>query len=174
MQITRSIIINAPIEKVWRITAHEFDQVDTWSSGVSMSDVAEVDQSADAADMAGRVCLTAYGKCYEIFEAYDEQQHTFTYQAQFEKQPPGVKTARNTWRLKAISDAQTRFTMTTQTELNLFPGLLMRIPMRLQIPRVLTMNLEEAKHYIETGNPHPRKVAAMQKAVQSVSGPSTI
>ena len=174
MQITRSIIINAPLEKVWEITAHNFDKVDQWSSGVSLSGVAEVESSADEANMAGRVCMTAFGKCFELFEVYDEEQHTFTYKAQFEKTPPGVKSARNTWRVEAISDSQTRFSMSTQTEFNLFPGLLIRIPFRLQIPRVLNMNLEEAKHFIETGKPHPRKVTAMQRAKRSVSSPSAI
>lgn len=166
MKITRYIIINAPVEKVWQVVAHDFDKVDEWSSGVSLSDVAEVTSSIDEADMAGRMCLTAYGKCYEIFESYDEQRHTFTYKAQFEKSPPGVKSARNTWRVEEISNSQTRFTMSVNTELNLIPGLLLQIPMRLQIPRVLNMNLEEAKHFIETGKPHPRKLATMPKAAR--------
>lgn len=166
MKITRYIIINAPVEKVWQVVAHDFDKVDEWSSGVSLSDVAEVTSSIDEADMAGRMCLTAYGKCYEIFESYDEQWHTFTYKAQFEKSPPGVKSARNTWRVEEISDSQTRFTMSVNTELNLIPGLLLQIPMRLQMPRVLNMNLEEAKHFIETGKPHPRKLATMPKAAR--------
>jgi hypothetical protein len=169
MNITRSTIIKAPLEKVWKVTAHEFDKVGEWSSGVSLSDIAEGNSPTDEAGMAGRICITAFGKCYEMFESYDEQRHAFTYKAQFEKTPPGVLSARNTWSVEAISDSQTRFTMNAQTELNLFPGLLLRIPMRLQIPRILDMNLEEAKHYIETGKPHPRKLAAMQKAAASTS-----
>ncbi|MEM7112135.1 MAG: SRPBCC family protein [Chloroflexota bacterium] len=175
MQITRSILINAPLEKVWHVLAHNFDQVDQWSSGVSLSGIAEADSSArdsasvEDAGMAGRMCLTAFGKCYEIFEAYDEQEHTFTYRAQFDKPIPGVKSARNTWRVEAVSPSQSRFTMTGQTELNLFPGLLMGILFRFQVPKVLKENLEEAKHYIETGKPHPRKIKAMQKAGNSVS-----
>lgn len=174
MQITRNIIINAPIKKVWQVFAHNFDKVGDWSSGVSLSDVAEVPPVTDEAAMAGRVCMTAYGKCYELFEVYDEQQHTFTYKAQFEKTPPGVKSARNTWRVEAISKSQTRFIMTSQTQLNSFPGLFLYIPYRFFVPRILKMNLEEAKHFIETGKPHPRKVAAMQKAAQSVSSPSIV
>lgn len=172
MRITRSIIINAPLENVWHVLAHNFDKVDEWSSGVSLSGVAEVDSSATGADIAGRMCMTAFGRCLEIFEVFDEQQHTFTYRAQFDKPIPGVKSGHNTWRVEAISDSQSRFSMTAQTELNLFPGLLLRIPFRLQVPKVLTENLEEAKHYIETGKPHPRKVAAMQKSANSVSQPS--
>ncbi|MEM7344170.1 MAG: hypothetical protein AAF485_07995 [Chloroflexota bacterium] len=110
----------------------------------------------------------------ERFETYDEQQHTFTYVAEFEKSIPGIKSARNTWRVDAISDTQTRFTMSSKTEFNLLPGVLMRLPLRFQVPRILKKNLQEAKYYIETGAPHPRKVAAMQKAGQAVSSPSTV
>ena len=168
MLITRDIMIDAPLETVWKVAAHDFDKVDEWSSGVSLSDVAESDLDTAAGDMAGRVCLTAFGKCYEMFEQYDEQGHTFTYKAQFEKKPPGIKRARNTWRVEAQSASQVRFSMTVETELNRFPGILMWLPMRLQIPRVLDMNLQELKHYIETGKPHPRKLVAMQKAAAAV------
>ena len=109
-----------------------------------------------------------------MFEVFDEQNHTFTYRAQFENTVPGVEVARNTWRIEAISDSQTRFSMSSQTEFNIFPGLFFRLPLRFQLPRILSMNLEEAKHYIETGKPHPRKVAAMQKVAQSASSFSTV
>ena len=174
LRVFTTPIINAPLEKVWKVTAIDFDKVDEWSSGVSASGIADGDAPTDEAEMGGRFCMTAYGKCFEMFESFDEAAHTFTYKAQFENTIPGVKRASNTWRLEAISDAQTRFSMTSQTELNVFPGLLMRIPFRFQIPRVLNMNLEEAKHFIETGKPHPRKVEAMQKVTNSVSSPSTI
>ncbi len=174
MQIARSIIINAPLEKVWNILAHDFDKVDAWSTGVSSSGVAKIETTNTNAPIAGRVCMTAFGKCYELFEMYDEENHTFTYKAQFDKTPPGIKSGRNTWSLEAISATQTRFTMRGQSEFNLFPGLFMRLPMRFFVPRVLKQNLEEAKHFIETGKPHPRKLKAMQKASQPISTPKAV
>lgn len=130
MRTTRSITINAPIEKVWKIIAHEFDKVDRWASGV----------------MAGRVLMTPFGKCYERFEKFDEQQYTVTYVAQFEKKPSGLKSTRNTWSVETISSSQVRVTMSARSELNLFPGLLMQLPMRFQVPRTLDMNLESPIH----------------------------
>ena len=63
--------------------------------------------------------------------------------------------------------------MTAQTEFNRFSGFFLYIPFRLRVPKVLKENLEEAKHYIETGKPHPRKVAAIQKVNTAVSQPKT-
>lgn len=163
MNVTRSIIINEPLATVWHKAAHEFDKIDEWASLVSQSDAAEGDIPAEEADMAGRVCLTPFGKSYEMFQHYDEDQHMFTYAALIEKTPPGLKGGTNTWTVEAVSDTQTRLTMSTENEFNLFPGVLMRLPMRLQMPRLLDLNLEEIKHWIETGQPHPRKVKAMQK-----------
>ena len=174
MKIVRSIIINAPVDKVWKVLAWDFEKVHEWASDVSSSGVAQVPSQTDKADMPGRILETSFGTCYEIFESYDEIGHTFTYKAEFENAVPGVTSARNTWHVETISDTQTRFSMTNQTEFNVFPGLFLRIPLRFQLPRILKMNLEEAKHYIETGKPHPRKVAAMQKGAKSISSPSTI
>ena len=164
MNVTRSIVINAPLETVWHTAAHEFDKIGEWASLVSESDIAEGEVFDDDMDMAGRVCMTPFGKSYEMFETYDEKRHTFSYVGRTEKTPPGLKSGRNTWTVEAVSASQSRLTMRVDMELSLFPGMFMRIPMRMQMPRLLDMNLEEIKHYIETDKPHPRKVKAMQKA----------
>jgi len=164
MNVTRSIIIDAPLATVWHKAAHEFEHISEWASLVSASSVADGAPPTDKADMAGRVCTTPFGQSYEMFTSYDESRHTFTYEGIVEKTPPGMKGGSNTWTVEAVSDTQARLTMSADMELNLFPGLLMQIPMRLQMPRLLDMNLEEIKHWIETGQPHPRKVKAMNKA----------
>ncbi len=164
MNVTRSIVIDAPLDKVWKTAAHDFDKIAAWASLVSASDAAEGSAPVDGPDMAGRVCTTSFGKSYEMFEAYDEERHTFTYAGRAEKQPGFIKRGANTWTVDAVSKTQSRLTMSADIELNLFPGVLMRLPLAFQMRRVLDWNLEEIKHYIETGKPHPRKLKQRQAA----------
>ena len=164
MNITRSIVIDAPIDKVWQTAAHDFDKIDAWASLVHRSEADESKAPVSDSSMAGRVCQTPFGKSYETFEMYDEKRHTFRYAGKAEKQPPFVKRGANTWTVEAVSSAQSRLIMSVDMELNLFPGQLMRLPMTAQLRKVLDWNLEEIKHYIETGKPHPRKLKAMSKA----------
>jgi len=162
MKITRRIIINAPIEDVWHTSAIEFDKIGQWSSGVDGSSALQEQASVDGADMSGRVCLTNFGQTYETFIDYSEEEHRFTYQVEADAMPFFVREAFNTWKLTVVSDNQTELSMSADLHLNMFPGVLMHLPMTLQGQRALQNNLEELKHYIETGQPHPRKLEAMQ------------
>ena len=52
----------------------------------------------------------------------------------------------------------------------LFPfNLVMTLPMKLQIGKLLTFAVEELKHYVETGKPHPRKVKASAETVKAAA-----
>lgn len=158
MKISRSIVIDAPLDRVWKTAAHDFAEIDRWASLVHSSKAERATPPVAGAAVAGRVCETPFGTSHETFEAYDEERHTFTYAGRAEKQPAFLKRGSNTWSMEAVSESRTRLTMTGDIELNLFPGTLMRLPMRLQMRRVLDWNLQEIKHYIETGRPHPRKL----------------
>lgn len=164
MNITRSIIIDAPLDTVWHTAAHEFDQISVWASLVSDSEAATDGETPAGADLSGRVCSTPFGKTYEQFETYNEADHSFTYAVSFDKMPGFIKKTTNTWKVEAVGTTQSRLSMSADMDLNLFPGSLMRLPMSFQMGRTLVLNLEEIKHYIETGKPHPRKVKQLEKA----------
>lgn len=164
MNVTRHIIIDAPLDKVWDVAAHEFDNISAWASLVFDSKATPGTPAVSGPEMAGRVCDTRFGKTSERFQTFDAKTHTFSYTASAENQPGFIKSGSNTWTLEAVSSVQTRLSMAADMELNLFPGLLMRFPMSFQMGKLLDMNLEEIKHYIETGRPHPRKAEAMRTA----------
>lgn len=163
MNVTRSIEINAPLDKVWQVSAHQFDNISVWASLVSESEAIAGQAPLDGPNMAGRACNTSFGKTSEVFQTYDEKNHSFTYAVDSEGQPGFIKNGSNTWKAERLSSNRSRLSMSIDMELNLFPGALMRLPMSFQMRKLLDMNLEEIKHYIETGKPHPRKVKAMQK-----------
>jgi len=51
---------------------------------------------------------------------------------------------------------------------SLFPGLFLAPLFKLQMGRISTQSLEELKYYVERDQPHPRKLKAQQKHIQSL------
>ncbi len=165
MRVSRSIDIDAPIDQAWRIAAHDFDQISRWASLVSSSSAAQGSAPGPGGpEMTGRVCQTRFGASSETFTAYDEQARTFTYAAEAEGQPGFIQEAFNTWALEPTGRQSCRLTMTIDMRLNRGFNTIMKLPMTVQMRRLLDLNLEELRYFIETGLPHPRKVAAMEKS----------
>ena len=123
MNITRRIIIDAPLNAVWKTAAHDFYKNDAWASSVHTSEMDKAKTPLGDSDMAGRVCKTSFGNAYETFEIYNEKEHTFRYVGRLENQPPFLKRAANTWTVDKVSDSKSRLTMSLDLELNLFPGM---------------------------------------------------
>ncbi|MEM6929994.1 MAG: SRPBCC family protein, partial [Myxococcota bacterium] len=72
--------------------------------------------------------------------------------------------ATNRWTVEPIDANRARLTMTVEMETRGVLGALMKPMMRFGMGRLLRENLEEIKHYIETGSPHARKRAANERA----------
>lgn len=150
MKRARSILIHAPLERVWAIAAQEFAGISAWASNVLASRPL---QEAD-----GRVCQTPQGQATERLLHVDPDAHTFTYEIRAAFMPGFVERAVNTWSLTSEGAHQTRLTMEAEMTLSGAVGWLMGWPMRLGMGRLLCDNLEELKHYIEhDGEPHERK-----------------
>ncbi|HAS47198.1 MAG TPA: hypothetical protein DCS93_42340 [Microscillaceae bacterium] len=160
--INRSIQINVPREQLWEITAHYFDKVDRWISGVNHSTGSG--QGIEGAVCHERTCLPSYKGFKETSEkiiAYDDENYVFTYQVA--RGLPGfVKYAKNTWTHEAKGNA-TLITMQVSMQVQGVMGFLMKGLMRKNMSKILQEALEELKVYAETGQVHSRKKAAMKK-----------
>lgn len=79
--------INAPAEDVWAALAHEFAEIDKWSSTVSESraiDASEVPDGwevAPTAPIPGRETTSPAGAFREIFTMYSDENMEFTFRA---------------------------------------------------------------------------------------------
>ncbi|OJJ20193.1 hypothetical protein BKI52_17115 [marine bacterium AO1-C] len=160
--INRSIQVNVSREQLWEITAHNFDKVDRWISGVNHSTGSG--QSTEGAICDERTCVPSYKGFKETSEkiiAYDEENYAFTYQVA--RGLPGfVKYAKNTWTHEARGNA-TIITMQVSMQVQGLMGFLMKGLMRKNMDKILQEALEELKVYAETGQVHPRKKAAIEK-----------
>ncbi|MEM9074040.1 MAG: SRPBCC family protein, partial [Myxococcota bacterium] len=162
MQRSEAIEIQAPIDKVWSVAANQFDEIGVWASMVSHSKALPLDGASPASELgyAGRVCATKQGETVEKIVAFDANSHTFTYEITGDAMPGFVKRATNTWQVTPIDGARSQLTMTVNMETGGFVGALMSPMMAMGMGKVLRTNLEEIKHFIETGQQHARKKKA--------------
>ena len=71
-----------------------------------------------------------------------------------------MTSATNRWAFTAVDASSTEVSMRANLVLNWFPGSLLAPFLKLAIGKVLKEALEELKYYVETGEPHPRKLKA--------------
>lgn len=158
MQKSESIEIAASVERVWEVAAGEFDRIDRWASNVAQSDALPVESPAFIEHQpAGRVCTTPQGRTKETFVHYDEGERSFTYAIRGDAMPGFVSEATNRWTMEPAGAGRTCLTMTVNMQTRGLVGVIMGPMMQLGMGRLLRTNLEELKHYIETGEQHPRK-----------------
>ena len=171
MEIRKTTTVDVPIEKVWKIAAHDFDQVGAWASAVGRSQPNDQAAMPQGAEVGGRVCSTAFGDTQENFTRFDPEGHSFSYRA--EGLPAMIKRAENRWSLRSTGPSRTEVTTQVTMELNAFPGRLMQPLMRRRLAKTLDQILEELKHFMETGSIHPRKVQAQERVAARVGGAVT-
>ncbi|MEO1086172.1 MAG: SRPBCC family protein [Acidobacteriota bacterium] len=160
MKIQRQTTINADSEAVWEVLARRFDQVDEWASSVDRSTARAGAPRVPGAPVLGRTCETELGPFTEAILEFDEDRKVLAYSAAGEKMPFFVKSLRNRWSLTAESGARTRIDMLMTADLAIPFNVFMAPVMKLQMGKILTAVMEELKHFVETGEPHPRKVNA--------------
>ncbi|MEM9361374.1 MAG: SRPBCC family protein [Bacteroidota bacterium] len=156
VEIKESILIEIPIDKLWEITALQFDKIGDWSSGVLSS-------KGHGVSELGAVCLErqcepsykGFKKTTERIVDYHPENHQFTYKI-VSGLPAMVQNATNSW-THIGNENQTRITMDVNMELKGLLGWLMKNPMKKQMRKILRENLEELKYYAETGRVYDRK-----------------
>ncbi len=165
MNVLRELEINAAPKQVWGILAHNFHKADQWASSIYVSSPRSTGTTHPETPFveSGRTCETELGGFKETIVHYDEKNMRFGYQAQGEKMPFFVKGLSNTWTVKPTGNGYSH--VTSKVEIKLMPviGTIMGPMMKMQLGGVIKSAMEELKHFVETGKPHPRKVQAAQK-----------
>ena len=164
LEFKEQMIVNVPADKLWQVVAHQFDQIGLWSSGIAESHATNTELLHDGANMSGRVCLAdgSGSDVEEVFTRYDEAGRSFSYKA-VGQMPWFINDAENNWHVRSIGPEQAEVGFNGQIDSKLLPGILFLIFKPLVKKVWGTRTLEELKHYVETGLPHPRKVKAMAK-----------
>ena len=156
VSIAESIVINLPKDKLWEITALQFDKIGLWSAGVKDSEGHGTSQIGAVCNE--RQCEPAYKgfkKTTERIIDYRPENYEFTYKIAAGL-PKMVTNATNHWTHVEVENG-TRLTMSVNMELKGLMGRIMKGAMQKNMKKVLKENLEELKIYAETGQVHERK-----------------
>ncbi|MBV7337433.1 SRPBCC family protein, partial [Chloroflexi bacterium TSY] len=114
--------IDAPAEEVWAVLAHEFAEIDKWSSTVNVSRTLEDREVppgfavAAEAPIPGRSTTSPVGEIHEIFTMYCEENMEYTFRAA--ELPFLLAYAHNTHRVVSIGDDRSLLTFDLRMELS--------------------------------------------------------
>ncbi len=163
MQVKRSITVNQPIEKVWKIIAIDFGKIGDIITAVNSSTLDNsIEPAIEGAVAAGRVCQTnSMGEIREIITSYDENNKILGYEADVSGLPKFVRGLENNWSLHSRDRHTTEIKMLIKGNL-VGIGFLMTPIMEFWLSRMGKKILEEVKYYAETGKVHPDKIKAFQ------------
>ena len=163
IQINGQVTINASTHKVWRVVAHEFDQIGQWATAIAASEAIIEGQALAGATCSGRICSApGYGDVQETFTYYDEDAMRFGYIAAHGL-PSFVHKAENNWAVQAVDTNTSVVNIRGEIDLNLIPGLFLAPLFKFQMNRLGQQTIEELKYYLEHDQPHPRKQKQMQR-----------
>ena len=157
--LTSAIVIDAPADRVWQVIAHQFDRIGDWATAIPASAAVAVAPSPVDAPVAGRVCHTGVRMVPTVIEtvvAYDEVARTLTYEAT-DGMPSFVNLARNRWQVTKITDTQSRVDFRAQLDVRGPLGALARWWLLARVAKHGRYLLADLKHYVERGEPSPRK-----------------
>ena len=169
MFVKTQIEVNAPIDAVWAVVAHDFFGADKWAASLDLSQArTDVGPGPSGSGLVsnGRACATTLGDVSETITHYDEAAKTLSYSAVAPSMPFFVKGLKNTWTLTPKGKGKTTVGTNIEVALMRIIGDMMSPMMKMQMGKLMRETMEELKFYIEEGKPHPRKVRAIQKAKQ--------
>ncbi|MEO1118425.1 MAG: SRPBCC family protein [Pseudomonadota bacterium] len=157
MKIRRTVRVNAPIDEAWELAGPGFADVERWASNVFVSTRRDDTRAPETAPVGGRACVTPQGDFDEAILEYDEDQHFVVYSVEGKAIPGFVRSITSTWNLESRGNKVTDVTMTMQADIAQPFAFLMGWMMKKQFGKAIDETFEEYKHYLETGQLHPRK-----------------
>jgi hypothetical protein len=174
VELTQTVVIDAPAEAVWRVVAGGFDRIGEWATAIPSSMACPVPAPPPGAPVAGRTCRTGVAMVPEVTEtivAFDAAARTLTYEATA-GMPSFVTLARNRWQVVAEDERQCRVTLAAELRVRGPFGWPARWWLLARVGRTGRFLLDDLKHYVEHGTASPRKQRQLARAVagRAVSG----
>jgi hypothetical protein len=152
-ELSFDLIIPAPADEVWDVIGPGFDRFGGWASAVLTG--------------TGRVCQTGIRLVPQVTEtltAYDDAARSLTYEAS--GMPAFVTLARNTWTVTPIDADRCRVSLHARFDTRGFLGVLGRWAILTRARRTSRHLADDLRHYLETGEPSPRKQRQQRPAMR--------
>ncbi len=161
MEIKTEIVVNAPGHAAWAILGNCWGHIGRWAAPITASFL-----DGEPSVGAVRTCHIARfgpvppGLIRERLLAFDAQSMSLAYEA-FEGTPKFIERALNRWSVHVLDEdrcaVRSHATVQLRGAMSLLGPLLRR-----NFTANGTRVLDELRHRVEHGTPHPRKVAAME------------
>lgn len=174
MKFVKATKIRATADDVWDLFAHQFDDADKWMASVPRSYGTDVGERFEGAKTTGRTCeFRPDGKgmkALERFVAYDEASRTGSIRVDFIDAPRMIPMRHLSLDFSVVDNADASATAHWEFGANIKSWAFLMQPMlKRGMSKAWRELAEELVHYVETGTPHPRKVAAIKKASLSAN-----
>ncbi len=164
IQFEREITLNAPASHVWDILANNYEKVGDWATVIPES----APRTDARGKLAGRTCTSSYGDVKEMITHWDDDQMTYSYEA--DGLPAMFKQGANTWSVVEVDNNTSKVFMELKMEISPLPGFLIGWIMKPKMSKDMDGLMEDLKHYVEKGTPHPKKVKSLAKWNKRKSG----
>lgn len=181
LEVKRSIVIDKPVDSVWKSLWDEFAHADEVLSNVMSVNKVFTGEDAvggggsdgevvTAEGISGRELSMVDGSTYtEMLVKVDNTSHTLSYS--ISGLPFGIIPVA-TWTVASASggDAKNKseLILVDKMSLSYWPPRFVLYPvLQSQIPGAFDAMLADVKHYAETGKPSPAKVEATKKAAEN-------
>jgi hypothetical protein len=158
VKITTEIVIDKPVVAVWEVVGTQFGNAYLWASVLNHTEGHGRKISEQVCE--SRTCdIQGMGRIREKLTAFDPIAHALTYEV-MEGFPFFVERGINRWRLFDVG-GRTRLVSDAEIVTKGVIGAVMQPMMKMQMSGMMRRTLEDLKHYVERGAPHPRKLRAM-------------
>jgi len=164
MKIERVIMLDAPIDRVWKIVGEDFTDIGAWAAAVPSSK--ELDGAAvDGAPAAGRTCAVAvpgFDYLEETITNFDASEKAFTFQIN-EGLPGFVTSGFSNWKLTSEGDDRTKVVVESTIETKGIVGSIMGPMLKLNLKNTLKGLERDLRAIAETGEPSAAKKKQLAK-----------
>lgn len=162
MELIQEIIIDKPIEACWDVLGNQFTEIYKWASPVHHAN-GDGKTGVNGASCTIRGCeVQGMGEITEELTEFDPKNYFLAYEI-ITGLPNMMKAGKNSWKLTPVNSSQTKLNMKGAIETKGLIAKLMRPMIKMQFDNMTKNIVEEFKYYVETGQPHPRKVKATKK-----------
>lgn len=162
MRIETEVMVNRPARAVWAVLGEQFGEAHLWGSALLHS-------RGHGKPLHQQVCesrtcdVKGMGRIHERLLDFDPERFALAYEV-VEGFPFFVARGVNRWTLTPEGKQATKvYSLATITTRGVI-GALMAPMLKMQMASLMRRSVEELKHYVEHGSPHPRKLKALALA----------
>lgn len=155
MKVRNEIVIKKSANEVWKVMGNGFAEIHLWASFFKDSKPSGASKFAGI-DFSARDTIVEGGKNTHTLDVFDSENHVLSYTVTAGA-PPFADKAEARWALETLDDSSCKASILVNMELKEMVPAEKAAEVSKWLSQSADNMLEEMKHYLETGNLHPRK-----------------